>query len=137
MSSSKFLSPVTSQTKMLGHIPTTNGDGSHKCEGEAGADHQGSLCSQHGGKSIGPLLLLIQAKQVNGHPLPIGSFTAWAVVAMVQRHTGHYPVDVDVMSDRDAVIELELDAREVAQLLPGTHEWDGQQAQISCLLSSW
>ena len=57
---------------------------------------------------------------------------------MVQRHTGHHPVDVDVMSDQDAVIELELDVRvgEVAQLLHGTHEWDGQQAEISCLLST-
>ena len=70
--------------------------------------------------------------QVNGRPLPIGSFTAWAVVAMVQRHTGHHPVDVDVMSDQDAVIELEPDVRvgEVAQLLHGTHKWDGQQLPV-------
>ena len=75
---------------------------------------------------------------MNGCPQPIGSFTAWAVVAMVQRHTGHHPVDVDVMSDQDAVIELEPDVRvgEVAQLLHGTHEWDGQQAEISCLKMS-
>ena len=138
MSSPKFLSPVTSQTEMLGHIPTTNGDGSHKCEGEGGVDHNGLLCSQHGGESIELLLLLIQAMQVNGHLLPIGSFTAWAVVAMVQRHTGHHPVDVDVMSDWDAVIDLELDVRvwEVAQLLHGTLEWNGQQAEISCQLST-
>ena len=82
--------------------------------------------------------MLIQAIQVNGCPCPIGSFIAWAVVAMVQMHTGHHPVDVDVMYDWDAVIELELDVRvgEVAQLLHSTHEWDGQQAEISCLLST-
>ena len=110
-----------------------------QAQGEGGTDHNGSLCSQCGGEPIEPLLLLIQATQVNGHPLPIGSFTAWAVVAMIQRHTGHHPVDVDVMSDWDAVIELEPDVRvgEVAQLLHGTHEWDGQQAEISCLLSTW
>ena len=57
---------------------------------------------------------------------------------MVQRHTGHHPVDVDVMSDRDAVIELEPGVRvgEVAQLLHGTHKWDGQPVDISCLLST-
>ena len=125
---------------MFGYSSTVNGDGSHECEGEGGAHHNGSLCDQCGGKSIEPLLLLIQATQVNGCLLPIDSFTAWAVVAMVQRHTGHHPVDVDVMSDWDAVIELELepDVRvgEVAQLLHGTHEWDGQQAEISCLLST-
>ena len=42
---------------------------------------------------------------------------------MVQRHTGHHPVDVDVMSDWDAVIELEPGVRvgEVAQLLHGSN----------------
>ena len=64
-----------------------------------------------GGESIESLLLLIQAMQVNGCPLPIDSFTAWAVLAMAQRHTGHHPIDVDVMSDWVAVIELELDVR--------------------------
>ena len=56
---------------------------------------------------------------------------------MVQKQTGYHPVDVDVMSDRDAVIELEPELRvgEVAQLLHGVHEWDGQPAEISCLLS--
>ena len=59
---------------------------------------------------------------MNGCPLPIGSFTAQAVVAMVQRHIGHHLVDVDVMSDWDVVIKLEPDVsvREVAQLLHGT-----------------
>ena len=57
---------------------------------------------------------------------------------MVQSHTGHHPVDVDAMSDWDAVIELEPDVRvgEVAQLLHGTHEWDEQPVEISCLLST-
>ena len=114
MPSSKFLSLVNSQTEMLGHISTMNGDGGHEHEGEGGTDHNGSLCSWHGGESIEPLLLLIQATQVIRFPLPVGSFTARAVVAMVQRHTGHHPVDVDVKS----------------------HEWDGQQAEISCLLST-
>ena len=96
---------------MLGHASVVSGEGSHECDGESGVDRDGSLCSQRRGESIEPLLLLIQTTQVNGHPLPIGSFTAQAVVAMVQRHTGHHPVNVDVMSDQDAVIELEPDIR--------------------------
>ena len=137
MSSPKFLSPVTSQIEMLGHASVVGGEGSHEHDGEDGADRDGSLCSQRRGESIEPLLL-IQAIQVNGQPLPIGSFTAQVVVAMVQRYTGHHPVNVDVMSDQDAVIELEPDVRvgEVAQLLHSTHEWDGQPVEISCLLST-
>ena len=122
---------------MLGHASVLSGEGSRECDGESGADRDGSLCSQRRGESVEPLLLLIQATQVNGQPLPIGSFTARVVVAVVQRHTGHHPVDVDVMSDRDAVIELEPDIRvgEVAQLLHSTHEWDGQPVDRAvCIL---
>ena len=57
---------------------------------------------------------------------------------MVQRQTGYHPVNVEVMPDRDALIELEPEIRvgEAAQLLHGTHEWDGQLAEIRCLLST-
>ena len=56
----------------------------------------------------------------------------------MQRCTGYHPVDVEVMSERDAIIELEPKVRvgEVVQLLHGTHEWDGQLAEIGCLLST-
>ena len=55
----------------------------------------------------------------------------------MQRHTGYHPVNVEVMLERDAIVELEPEVRvgEVA-LLHGTHEWDGQLAEISCLLST-
>ena len=107
-------------------------------QGREGNANEGSLCRQGRRESVEPLLLLIQATQVNGCPLPIGSFTACTVATVVHNQMGHLPVDVDVMSDRDAVIELEPDVRvgEVAQHLHGTHEWDGQQAEIICLLST-
>ena len=56
----------------------------------------------------------------------------------MQKQTGYHPVDVEVMSDRDTIIELEPKIRvgEVAQLLHGSHEWDGQLAEIGCLLST-
>ena len=42
------------------------------------------------------------------------------------------------MTDTDAIIEMEPAVRvgEVAQHLHGIREWDGQQADISCLLST-
>ena len=60
------------------------------------------------------------------------------IVSVVQKQTGYHPVDVEVMSDRDEIIELEPKIRvgQVAQLLHGTHEWDGQLAEIGCLLST-
>ena len=123
---------------MFGHVLSMGGENGRKQEWEGNANNGGSLCGQGGRESIEPLLLLIQATQVNGRPLPIGSFTAHTVTTVVHNQTGHLLVDMDVMSDHDAMIELEPDVRvgEVAQHLHGTHEWDGQQAEISCLLST-
>ena len=45
-------------------------------EGEGGADQDGPLCGRQEWEPVKPLLLLIQVMQVNGHPLPINSFTA-------------------------------------------------------------
>ena len=102
MSSPEFLSHINSQSEMLGHIPTMEENLGHKNEGDGGVDQNGSLCGRQEWESVEPLLLLIQATQVNGHPLPIGSFTALAIVSMIQKQTGYHPVYVDVMSDRDA-----------------------------------
>ena len=76
MSSPKFHGPVTSQIEILGHASVIGGERSHEHDWEGGADQDGLLCSQRRGESIEPLLLLIQATQVNSRPLPIGSFAA-------------------------------------------------------------
>ena len=116
MSSPKFYSPTHSQSEMLGHIPTMEGNLGHENEREGGMDQNESLCEKWEREPVEPLLLLIQVTQVNGRPLSIGSFTARAIVSVVQKQTGYHPVDVEVMSDRDAI------------------EWDGQLAEIGCLL---
>ena len=61
---------------MLGHIPITEGNLGCENEGEGGADQDGSLCVRQEWEPVEPLLLLTRVTQVNGHPLPIGSFTA-------------------------------------------------------------
>ena len=101
-------------------------------------DQHESLCGRWEREPMEPLLLLVQVTQANGQPLPIGSFTARTIVLVVQKQTGHHPVEVKVVTDCDAIIELEPDERigELAQLLHGTHEWDGQLAEIDCLLST-
>ena len=76
MSSPKFFSPTNSQSEMLGHIPIAEGNVGHEDKGEGGADQDGSLCGRQEQEPVEPLLLLIQVTQVNGCPLPIGSFTA-------------------------------------------------------------
>ena len=66
MSSPKFLSPITSQIEMLGHASVIGGERSHEHDGKGDVDQDRLYCSWRGGESVEPLLLLIQATQVNG-----------------------------------------------------------------------
>ena len=67
-----------------------------------------------------------------------GSFTGRALAEMVQKYAGSHPIGMEVMNDHDVIIQLELTVSvgEAARLLHGTHDWFGQVAQISCLLST-
>ena len=62
-----------------------------------------------------------------------------AVAGMVQKYAGSHPVEVEVMNDCDVITQLEptVSVGEAARLLHGTHDWFGQVAKISCLLSTW
>ena len=82
--------------------------------------------------------LLLQVLQSNGWPIMTGSFTGGAVVEMVQKYAGSHPIEVEAINDHDMIIQLEptLSAGEAARFLHGTHDWFGQVAQISCLLST-
>ena len=133
MSSPKFYSPTNSQTEMLG--PNQNLGGSDEQE-RAGLSE--TTCQIREREAVEPLLLLAQVTQANGLPLPVGSFTADTLVSLIQNRTGYPPVEVEVVTDREAIIELEPGVRvgEVAQLLHGTQEWEGYTAEVGCLLST-
>ena len=56
---------------------------------------------------VEPLLLLVQATQLDGKALPRESFTAMAVGAQVQQITGFRPIDIEVVTNRDVILEFE------------------------------
>ena len=65
-------------------------------------------------------------------------FTTHTVAQHVINLTGQNPVEVDVMNDRDAIVQMEPETTVVhaAQALHNARLWDGQAAEITCLLSS-
>ena len=87
---------------------------------------------------VEPLLLLLQATQLDGKALPRESFTAMAVGAQVQQITGFRPTDIEVVTNRDAILEFEPPTwpGEAAQRLHGIREWDGQMVDLGCLLTT-
>ena len=56
---------------------------------------------------VEPLLLPLQATQLDGKALPPDSCTAVAVGTQVQQITGFRPADIKVVTNRDVIIEFE------------------------------
>ena len=65
-------------------------------------------------------------------------FTTHTVTQHVIDLTGQNPVEVDVMNDRDMIIQMEPDTTVVhaAQALHNARLWDDQATEITCLLPS-
>ena len=86
---------------------------------------------------VKPLLLLLQATQLDGKPLPRESFTVMAVGAQVQQITGFRLIDIEVVTNRDVILEFEPPTQpgEAVQRLHRIREWDGQMADLGCLLT--
>ena len=110
--------------------------------GEVGTEggSSGGICGMqmHSDSLPELLLLLLEVTQTDGRPLPVGMFTACTIAQHVIDLTGQNPVEVDVMNDRDAIVQMEPDTTIVhaAQALHNARLWHGQAAEITCLLSS-
>ena len=91
----------------------------------------------HSDPLLEPLLLLLGVTQTDGQPLPVRMFTAHTIAQHVVDLTGQNPVKVDVMNDRDAIVQMEPNTiiAHAAQALHNARLWDGQAAKITCLLS--
>ena len=65
-------------------------------------------------------------------------FTACAVAQCVIDLTGQNPVEVDIMNDHNAVVQMECEnlVVHVVQALHNARIWDGQTVEITCLLLS-
>ena len=121
---------------MLGEVEMVEQGGEGGTEGGS----SGEICrmQMHSDPPPEPLLLLLGVTQTDGRPLPVRMFTVHTVVQHVINLTGQNPVEVDVMNDRDVIVQMESDTIVVhaAQALHNARLWDGQAAEITCLLSS-
>ena len=85
-----------------------------------------------------PLVLLIEATQVDGSSLPLGTFMVRSVAYQILGLTGRNPVDIEVINDRNVIVqkEPELGVVPVAQALHTINKWEGFAAEITCLMTS-
>ena len=104
---------------------------------EQGTQESASLIEGEA-QPIPPLVILLQVTTPRGKPLTVHTFTGSSVANFVRGCSGINPVEVEVMTPQDAIVEVEPGKHvgEVAQALHGIHEWEGQAVEISCLLST-
>ena len=59
-----------------------------------------------------------------------------AVADKVKKLTGHNPVEVEIVSGQDVVLDFEPDISvvEVAQKMQGPYQWEGINTNIACLM---
>ena len=105
---------------------------------EEGHQVVGCGTAQNAMATLKLLQLLIEATQVDGSPLPLGTFMARSVAHQIIGLTGRNPVDIDVMNDRNAIVQMEPEVGvvPVAQALHAMRKWEGFTAEITCLMSS-
>ena len=144
MAESSFMSNSSSPSKdchspnvsMLGEVEMVEQGGEEGTEGGS----SGGICGMqaHSDPPLELLLLLLEVTQTDCRPLPVRMFTACTVAQHVIELTGQNPVEVDVMNDRNAVVQMEPETTvvHVAQALHNARLWDGQAAEITCLLPS-
>ena len=144
MAESSFMSNSNSPSKDC-HSPNVSMRGEVEMVeqgGEEGAEggSSGGICGMQAHSDPPPesLLLLLEVTQTDGRPLPVVMFTTHTVAQHVIDLTGQNPVEVDVMNDCDAIVQMEPETTVVhaAQALHNARLWDGQAAEITCLLSS-
>ena len=85
-----------------------------------------------------PFTLLLHVVQNNGQSMPSNLFTALNTAELVWRVAGTQPVNIEVVTDREAVIELEEGtlAVRVAQQLQGSLVWGAHATEATCWISS-
>ena len=102
--------------------------------------HQVTGCSapQNAMVTPEPLVLLIEATQVDGSSLPLGTFMVRSVVHQILRLTGRNPVDIEVVNDHNAIVQMEPEVGvvPVAQALHTINKWEGFMTEITCLMTS-
>ena len=76
--------------------------------------------------------------QSNGTPVPPSFFTAPNTTELIQQVTGTVPINVEVVTDQEAVIELDESvlAVGIAQQMQGSLVWGRYATKVTCLLSS-
>ena len=83
------------------------------------------------------LVLLLKVTQLDGRPFSICILTAHAVVQCIVDITGKSPIDIEVLTNCEVVVQMEPAETvvSVAEEFHNVHVWDGCAAEIMCLVS--
>ena len=84
-----------------------------------------------------PLSILIKVTQVSGEPLPYGEVSVALVEEIFQNCVGVIPLEVLVLNDQDALVDLAdgMAITEIAMAIHGEHQYRNQRIRIGCIIA--
>ena len=120
---------------MIGEDDANEGEGRRE-SGDSGLCGGSTSSPTYGGVRE-PFTLLLHVLQNNGTPVPLSLFTAPNTAELVQQVTDTIPINVEVVMDQEAIIELDESvlAVGVAQQMQGSLVWGRYVTEVTCLLS--
>ena len=94
--------------------------------------------SADAGLITGELTIMIKVVKPGGDPLPFGSITDDLIIEMFQNAVGVIPVEVEVLGNRDALVDLPFGSAvyEIAQCIQGPGKWRDQDIKVGCVMST-
>ena len=84
-----------------------------------------------------PLSILIKVTRVSGEPLPYGEVSVELVEEIFQNCVGVTPLEVLVLNDQDALVDLAdgMAITEIAMAIHGEHQYRNQSIRVGCVIA--
>ena len=84
-----------------------------------------------------PLSILIKVTRISGDSLPYGEVSVALVEEIFQNSVGVTPLEVLVLNDQDALVDLAdgMAITEIAMAIHGEHQYRNQGIKVGCLIS--
>ena len=84
-----------------------------------------------------PLSILVKVTKVNGESLPYGEVSTGLVEEIFQNSVGIVPLDVLILNDQDALVDLieGTAVTEIAMAVHGEGRWRDQDIRVGCVIA--
>ena len=133
------LNLINSKGESIGDIMNEKGQEMEKgAESTRGSPNKGESSFSLGETDSlkAPLSILVKVTKINGESLPYREVSAGLVEEIFQNSIGVSPLDVLILNDQDALVDLEegTAVAEIAMAIHGECRWRDQSIRVGCVI---